>query len=269
MVTTQNCYWARPLLADILVLVLVLGSAVASPAGAVYLSPDQINSVALLEPPPVVGSAADRRDLQAVLAAQRAARADHTTARAVGDVEISCLRVASALVTDKTGADPALPPSLINGNGAAAVEFATRAALQVAMATAAPKRYWHRPRPYMASAEVERLGDVAPGYPIPPIMAGERDISSYPSGHTAFGMACAIVLAQMVPEQRAALFARGRLYGESRMVVGAHYPTDVEAGRVIGAAASAIMLKNALFQDDLRTARVGLRAALGLSAAAQ
>ena len=249
--------------------ILVFRAAGALQADPVYLSPDQIDSIALIPPPPAAGSDADRHDLEAVLAAQRAAHADHTTARAVGDAEINCLRVGSALVaakpgTEKPGTDAALPRALTNGEGAAAVEFASRAALQVAVATGPAKRYWHRPRPYMASAEVERLGDVAPGYPIPPVMAGERDISSYPSGHTAFGMACAIVFAQMVPEQRAALFARGRVYGESRIVVGAHYPTDVEAGRVIGAAASALMLKNPLYQDDLRKARSGLRAALGL-----
>ena len=234
------------------------GDLAAGAATPVYFSVEQIDSVALLEPPPAAGSPADRRDLQAVLARQRDAHADGTLARAVGDADISCARVA----------DGSPLGALTPGAGAAALEFASRAALQVALATAPAKRYWHRPRPYMASPEVERWGDVAPDYPMPADLARERDISAYPSGHTAFGTACAIVLAQLVPEQRAALFARARLYGESRVIIGAHYPSDVEAGRIIGTAAAAVMLRNAQFQEDLQRARPGLRAALGLGAAA-
>ncbi len=220
----------------------------------VYFSSTQIDSIVLLEPPPAKGSEADRRDLQAVLARQRAAHKDGTLERAVGDAEINCRRVADVL----------RPPAA----AAAALDFATRAALQAAGAVGPAKQYWHRPRPYMLSAQVERRGDVAPDYPMPPELARERDSSAYPSGHTAFGTACAIVLSQMVPEQRAALFARARLYGESRLIVGAHYPTDVEAGRIIGTAAAAVMLQNHQYQQDLRHVVTSLRTALGLPAIA-
>jgi acid phosphatase (class A) len=219
----------------------------------VYFSATQIDSIVLLEPPPAKGSEADRRDLQAVLARQQAAQSDGTLGRAVGDAEINCRRVADVL-----------PPQ--GAAAAAALDFATRAALQAAGAVGPAKQYWHRPRPYMLSAQVERRGDVAPDYPMPPELARERDISAYPSGHTAFGTACAIVLSQMVPEQRAALFARARLYGDARLVVGAHYPTDVEAGRIIGTAAAAVMLQNHQYQQDLRQSAASLRAALGLPA---
>ena len=216
----------------------------------------------------MVGSEAARADLQAVLDAQRAARAAGTTASAVADTVIDCQRVAEVL-------QPAVPPQgpvanaaaaapLASADGAAAVEFATRAAKQVAGATNAPKTYWARARPYVDSPAVERLGDVAPDSPLAIKGGFERAHTSYPSGHTAFGTGCAIVLAQMVPEQRAVLFARARLYGESRLIVGAHFPTDVDAGRRIGTAAAGLMLQNALFQADLRRARTQLRGALGL-----
>ena len=233
----------------------------------VYLSPEQIDSVALLEPPPAEGSDAARGDLQAVLAAQRAAHAAGSTARAAGDAAISCERFADALVVSPAAPNPDAKSALAAGDGAVAMAFATRAALQAAAASWAAKRYWQRPRPYIVSAEVERLGDVAPDNPMPAEAVLERDHTSYPSGHAAFGMACAIVLAQMVPERRAALFARSRVYGESRVIIGAHYPTYVEAGRVIGAAAAAVMLRNSQFQSDLRSSRAALRAALRLSAA--
>jgi acid phosphatase (class A) len=157
---------------------------------------------------------------------------------------------------------------LAGGDAAAGVAFATRAARQVAGATGPPKTYWGRARPYVDNPSVERLGDVAPDSPLAIAGGFERAHTSYPSGHTAFGTACAIVLARMVPEQRAALFARARLYGESRLIVGAHFPTDVDAGRRVGTAATGVMLQNAQFQADLHTARAQLRGALNLPAMA-
>ncbi|MGH8253088.1 MAG: phosphatase PAP2 family protein [Steroidobacteraceae bacterium] len=237
----------------------------AAQAAPVYFSPGQLDSTALIEPPPVTGSEADRADLQAVLDAQRTAHAAGTTARAVADTVIDCQRVADVLL-----AAPSAPgavthaAALSSGDGAAAIAFATRAAKQVSGATNAPKRFWERPRPYIASAQVERLGDVAPDSPYAISGGYQRGHTSYPSGHTAFATACAIVLAQMAPEQAAALFARARLFGQSRLIVGAHYATDVDAGRRVGTAAAGLMLQNARFQADLRTARAQLRGALNL-----
>ena len=267
--------WVRLTLAAL----LGLGVACASPApqhsaanstaitGPVYLSPSQIDSVALLEPPPADGSEAAKRDLQDVLGAQRASRASGTTPRAIGDTVLDCQRVAEVLqpvALQPAPSQGAGTAPTVTGDGAAAVAFATRAALQVAGATLAPKQHWARPRPYVISPEVEPLGDVAPDSPLAIAGGFERAHTSYPSGHTAFGVACAIVLAQMVPEQRAALFARGRVYGESRVIVGAHFPTDVEAGYRVGTAAAAVMLRNPRYQSDLGTARSQLRKALGL-----
>jgi acid phosphatase (class A) len=240
-------------------------AAAPSAVAKVYFSPGQLDSTALIEPPPMAGSEAARADLQAVLDAQRAAHSAGTTARAVADTVIDCQRVAEVL-------EPAVSPQgpvangtpLSSGEGAAAVAFATRAAKQVASATGAPKTHWGRARPYVENSAVERLGDVAPDSPLAINGGFERDHTSYPSGHTAFGTGCAIVLAQMVPEQRAALFARARLYGESRLIVGAHFPADVDAGRRVGTAAAGVMLQNPLFQADLRAARAQLRGALGL-----
>lgn len=94
--------------------------------------------------------------------------------------------------------------------------------------------------------------------------ARELARSSYPSGHATYGTVCAILLADMVPEKRVALFARSRDYQHSRMVVGAHYPSDLESGRLTGTLATALLMQNPKFQFDFIEARAALRAALGL-----
>jgi acid phosphatase (class A) len=223
-----------------------------APAAAPYLGAGQVDSVALLAPPPAPGSEAAAQDLKALFAVQRAAHAEGTIERAEGDAQVSCTRVADVLH---------------RGAGSnAGVDFATRAALEASGTAGAAKRYWHRARPYVVSSKVELPGGLATGKPPGSAAAKSWEYTSYPSGHAAFGAACAIVLAQMVPEERAALFARGRLFGESRVIIGAHFPTDVEAGRMIGTVAAAFLLQSPQFQADLRAARAVLRQDLGLPA---
>ena len=56
---------------------------------------------------------------------------------------------------------------------------------------------------------------------------------SFPSGHTTFGYTEALVLAILVPERYPQLVVRAAEYGNSRIVVGAHYAVDVIAGRTL------------------------------------
>lgn len=56
--------------------------------------------------------------------------------------------------------------------------------------------------------------------------------SSFPSGHTWNGFKQAAVLATLFPEKGDEIFARAIEYGESRVIVGAHFPTDTIASRI-------------------------------------
>lgn len=87
---------------------------------------------------------------------------------------------------------------------------------------------------------------------------------SYPSGHAAYGWAWALILAEMVPEKGDLLLARGRDFGDSRIVCGVHYPSDVAAGRVVASAIVARLDDDAIFRRDRALARQELRRALGL-----
>lgn len=86
----------------------------------------------------------------------------------------------------------------------------------------------------------------------------ERELrfnGSYPSGHTALGWSTALVLSEMVPELQDTLLRTGFQYGESRVIVGAHYQSDVDAGFLCGTTAVAVMHASQYFQKDLEAAR--------------
>ena len=83
------------------------------------------------------------------------------------------------------------------------------------------------------------------------------------SFRVAVGYLMGVVLAAMVPEKKEAIFVRTQEFGESRLVCGVHYPTDVAAGRIAGTVLAAVAMSNADYQRDFAAARAELRAALG------
>src|SRR6185503_8415884 len=88
----------------------------------------------------------------------------------------------------------------------------------------AAKDHYKRARPYQAAAETSCTPDE------------KHRPDSYPSGHASIGWAWALVLAEIVPDRADALLARGRDFGQSRVICGVHYASDVESGRLVGAA---------------------------------
>ena len=71
---------------------------------------------------------------------------------------------------------------------------------------------------------------------------------SYPSGHTTLGYAMGIILANLIPEKSKQIMERARLYGENRINCGAHYPSDVVGGQVLGTIVAIELLKNNEFK---------------------
>jgi acid phosphatase (class A) len=84
---------------------------------------------------------------------------------------------------------------------------------------------------------------------------------SYPSSHALQGWAWALVLAEIAPERTDILLENGRAFGDSRAICGVHYPSDVEAGRLLGSALVARLHADRAFQRDLAAARRELRRA--------
>ena len=56
---------------------------------------------------------------------------------------------------------------------------------------------------------------------------------SYPSGHTSIGWATALVLAEINPQRQNEILKRGYELGESRVICGYHWQSDVDAARIV------------------------------------
>lgn len=94
--------------------------------------------------------------------------------------------------------------------------------------------------------------------PLPTCIAPESWLGasgSYPSGHSALGWAWALVLAELAPDRADAILRRGLAYGESRAVCGVHYPSDVEAGRIVGSTIVTRLKADPAFQTDFARAK--------------
>ena len=109
----------------------------------------------------------------------------------------------------------------------------------------APKAYYKRQRPF------ERFEDK--------MLTDEEDElrgeGSYPSGHTMRGWTCALLLAEVNPAAADTIFARGWMYGESRVIVGAHWQSDVDASRVAASIAYSALHGSAEFREQMAKAQ--------------
>ena len=101
--------------------------------------------------------------------------------------------------------------------------------LEASLATTDPmnhetKDFYLRQRPF------ERFGDDMPTDEEEKV----RGRGSYLSGHCMCGWVISLVLAQVAPERANQLFIRGLEYGDSRVIVGAHWQSDIDASFTAG-----------------------------------
>lgn len=113
------------------------------------------------------------------------------------------------------------------------------------------KEAFQRPRPYQRYQLARRCGSG----PIPAPDREPRGGSSYPSGHSVYGWATALLLAEVAPARAAAILERGRDYALSRVICGFHFPTDTDAARAIAAAVLTRLHADPAFLADLKAAR--------------
>lgn len=115
--------------------------------------------------------------------------------------------------------------SLNGRHGVVAAGFSALLALGIAQLIA---DLWARPRPYIAHPDVHLF--IAPSHD-----------PSFPSDHATAAFAIAVAL--LLRHRRAGWLALGlaTVLSIARVAVGTHYPADVAAGALIGAAAALVL----------------------------
>ena len=113
-------------------------------------------------------------------------------------------------------------------------------------ATRCTKNTYMRTRPYALYDEPTS---------VPEAEEGLRNNGSYVSGHSATGIAVAMVLATINPERQNQLYKRGLDFGDSRWIVGFHHYSDVKAGQMVGALVLPALLNNDEFMKQLDKAK--------------
>lgn len=109
-----------------------------------------------------------------------------------------------------------------------------------------PKNHYMRIRPYVFFNE-------------PTIYPSDekwlRTNGSYPSGHTILGWSAALLLTEVAPDKADTILARGYMYGQSRVIAGYHWQSDVDAARLVASAAVARLHADKRFIKLMKKAR--------------
>ena len=109
-----------------------------------------------------------------------------------------------------------------------------------------PKAFYHRKRPF------ERFHEHMLTVYEEAELSGE---GSYPSGHSQRGYTAALLLSEVNPANADTIMARGFMYGESRVIVGAHWQSDIDASRLCGAIGLARLHTSSAFLAQLSKAQ--------------
>lgn len=208
-------------------------------AQGLFISREQLDLAMLLAPPPGPDSAEQKQEIDTLLSLQEH-RTPADEAVAMADSDQSVFRFADAFGPEFR--ETKLPKT---------AALFTKAASVASFLVPAAQERWNRARPFAANQAIHPCL-VLPKSP------------SYPSGNATFGALAAVLLTNMIPEKQEAIFQRARQYGQSRLIGGVHYPSDVAAGTIAGTAIAAVLLQNPAFRTEFDEAKTEVRGVLGM-----
>jgi acid phosphatase (class A) len=201
----------------------------------------ELNSLALLPPPPTAGSAAFALD-EEYSQKSLALRDTPAWALAILDADLTFPNAASRFSC-------ALNAPVTKQETPHLYKLLQRTLIDAGLSTKTAKEHYKRARPFL----LNKAPICTPEY-------RERleKSGSYPSGHNAAGTAWALVLTEISPRQTDAILARGRSFGVSRMICNVHWYSDTLQGRYMGAYTVARLHAEPMFRADLEAAKAEL-----------
>lgn len=197
-------------------------------AAAHFLAPGSIEPQKLIPPPPAADSLVEHAEIEVILNLQRA-RTPAQVARAQ-EIQNEDVFVFGSDVLGKWFAADNLPKTA-----------AFFAALREDFTPVGhlTKKTFNRRRPPFQDARIKPCVEFS-------------DTSSYPSGHATQSAMWATLLSEIFPDHAEGFAARAAETRWYRVIGGAHHPTDVEAGRILGEAEARELLKNPAVQKVIR-----------------
>ena len=204
-----------------------------------YLSKEDIpNSLKLVPPPPQKGSVAFQLD-QEIAVNYVVLEDEDRKDQATKDAMLAFPEAADAF-------NIVLDVKISEENTPHLYMILRRTLADAGLSTYTAKNHYQRARPFMVNNT--------------PICTPDDEVllrkdGSYPSGHTAIGWAWALILTEVFPDNADAILERGKQFGISRNVCNVHWHSDVVSGRMMGAAAVAMLHSNTDFLIDLKAAK--------------
>lgn len=188
--------------------------------------PDETFFLARIGPPPAPGSAAERRDIDGVLALQKGATPKEIAA-AQRTLDLTVFTFAKAV-------GPDFDPERFPQTGA----FFRRLNGIVRTTNDALKAHFKRPHPFEADPRIRRFVVAPAAY-------------SYPSYHSARCVVFWRTLALLDHHAADAFHAIALQVERERVLAGEHFPTDIAAGRLEGRLIFEALVRDPAFRADL------------------
>lgn len=225
--------------------IVALNAGLAQASAPAFVAPAQIDAVDMLPSPPANGSDRARAELAELHQIEKQRTAAEIAAARADEAERD-------IFIFKTVLGPGF-----NARALPLTAVLSRHVEQDEKADIEPvKNVFRRERPYNFDKSLH------------PVCRTKLKNDSYPSGHAMTDYLMALTLASMLPERRAAIFARADAYAHERLICGVHYPSDVEAGKRLAYALFAVMATKPRFQAERAAAEAEMRKILALPARA-
>ena len=203
-----------------------------------FLTPAAVDPIALLPAPPITGSPEQLADMTTVVNARNTCTSNDLAVALEQNHGLTVFNLAPFLGSDFTSKRLPKTAALCRHAQSDTARFVTIA-----------KQHFKRLRPSVVDTNL--------------LVTTPALDFSYPSGHSAEATVIASILMELVPDQADRIFIAGRNAGWHRVQLARHYPSDIQAGRVLAQTVFRAMKSDASYLAEFAQAKGEIAAVLG------